>query len=300
MIVLAVLLVGVITAVALASVEASADGPLDVPDHWLLRHTPRPLRGVVARLDRRVRGGATIAVGLLVVFAVGLVLAALLELIDDGPVQDLDDAVAEWAIRNATDGSTAVLEFFTDFGGTEYLLALMAVVGAVVGYRRRSWGPIAYLATVGFGISLLNNGLKWIIERDRPAVLVDPLSNYAGSSFPSGHTAAAAACWAGIAVVLAVGASRRVRWMLAVAAVFIAVTVAATRVLLVVHWLSDVVAGLFVGWMWAFVATLAFGGRWLELGRSSVPPEPAESRHDDEAPLDERTIDAAVTERASQ
>ena len=36
--------------------------------------------------------------------------------------------------------------------------------------------------------------------------------------------------------------------------------------LLDLHWLSDVVAGLAVGWAWFAVCSIAFGGRLLRFG----------------------------------
>ena len=50
----------------------------------------------------------------------------------------------------------------------------------------------------------------------------------------------------------------------------IAVAVASSRVLLDVHWLSDVVAGLMLGWAWFALCAIAFGGRRLHFA------EPAE------------------------
>jgi undecaprenyl-diphosphatase len=46
----------------------------------------------------------------------------------------------------------------------------------------------------------------------------------------------------------------------------IAVGVAASRVLLDVHWLTDVIAGLALGWAWFAVCSIAFGGRILRFG----------------------------------
>ena len=46
-------------------------------------------------------------------------------------------------------------------------------------------------------------------------------------------------------------------------AVSIAVAVAASRVLLDYHWLSDVVGGLALGWGWFALCAVVFGGRLL-------------------------------------
>jgi undecaprenyl-diphosphatase len=51
--------------------------------------------------------------------------------------------------------------------------------------------------------------------------------------------------------------------MLAAAAVAIAVAVALSRVLLDLHWISDVVGGLFLGWAWFALCSVVFGGRLL-------------------------------------
>jgi undecaprenyl-diphosphatase len=66
--------------------------------------------------------------------------------------------------------------------------------------------------------------------------------------------------------------------MLAGAAGGIAVAVASSRVLLDVHWVSDVVAGLFLGWAWFALCAIAFGGRRLRFGEpmeqpAAPPPE---------------------------
>src|SRR2546423_14928925 len=56
------------------------------------------------------------------------------------------------------------------------------------------------------------------------------------------------------------------RRVLAGVAVAVAVAVAVCRVLLDVHWVSDVVAGLALGWAWFAVCAIAFGGRLLRFG----------------------------------
>jgi undecaprenyl-diphosphatase len=69
------------------------------------------------------------------------------------------------------------------------------------------------------------------------------------------------------ATVLGRRRSPRVKALLAGAAAAIAVAVATSRVLLGVHWFTDVLAGLALGWAWFAVSSIAFGGRVLEFGR---------------------------------
>ncbi len=77
---------------------------------------------------------------------------------------------------------------------------------------------------------------------------MNPTAHLLGPSFPSGHTATAAAFWAAAALLLGRGRSQRAHALLAGGAVAIAVAVACSRVFLDVHWFSDVLGGLALGW----------------------------------------------------
>ena len=143
------------------------------------------------------------------------------------------------------------------------------VVVCVVEYVRvpNRWIPF-FLLTVVLGEVVLVNSIKDLLHRVRPTF--NPIAETLGPSFPSGHSATAAAFYAAVALVLARRRSPRTRSLLAGAAVAVAIGVAASRVLLGVHWLSDVVAGLAFGWGWFALCAIAFGGRFLSFG------EPAE------------------------
>jgi undecaprenyl-diphosphatase len=254
--------------------------PLDVAEpaaeRWLVEKLlrVRGVRHVVATLDRFVWGGAMVALGLFAVLGGAALVGWLLSTVDsDRGFARFDESAAEWGASHATEASTTTLRWITHFGGTAVLIPVMAVVGLVVAFRHRRhdhprWAVLGFLLTAGVGIVIVNNVLKWLVDRDRPAV--EHLSSAGGSSFPSGHSAAAAACWAAIALVAArrLPAGRR-RWA-AAGAVAIAVAVASSRVLLGVHWLTDVIAGVIVGWTWFFVVALVFGGRLQRFGHPAV------------------------------
>lgn len=276
---LAVLLAGLLAALVLGAVAAlrrpggGAADPADVEpiEHWLLKRVEAhpALHRTLAHADRRVVGGAAVAVGFVIVFVAALVIGWVFDTIDTGRgFARWDQAVADWGSESTTSGGASFMKAVTLLGGTYVLLAVMAVVGLIDFRRRRDAGSLWFLLTVGVGVSAINNGLKLLIMRERPPV--DHLVSAAGSSFPSGHSAAAAACWMAVALVVGRWCPPRVRPILALVAVGIACFVAASRTLLGVHWLTDVVAGLMVGWAWFLIVAVAFGGRFQRFG------EPAE------------------------
>jgi len=257
----------------LASPSRSMSDPLDSTpaDHWLVARAARfpAIRRLLGHVDRRFAGGIAVALCLVAVFFAALFVGWVFSSIDsDRGFAHWDQALAEWGPDHANSATAGVMKAITQLGGSPVLAALMIVVGAIDWSRRRDATSLWFLLTVGVGVSLVNNGLKLLIMRDRPPV--DHLVDAAGSSFPSGHSSAAAACWMAIALIAGRWLPPRVRPWLALVAVGIACTVAASRTLLGVHWLTDVVAGLAVGWTWFFVVAVVFGGRLQRFG------EPAE------------------------
>lgn len=274
-----VLLVGLLAGAALVVLglwRGTARHPDDTIDtaeteHWLIKrveHHPR-LRRALTTMDQRVVGGAAVALAFVVLFGSALVVGAVFDTVDTTRgFARWDQSVSEWGPDHAGTTATEFLRQVTNLGATGYLLILMTVVGVVDWIRRRRVSSLVFLLTVGIGVMLINNGLKLLIMRERPpgAALLRP----AGSSFPSGHSAAAAACWLAIALVVGRWVRPRFRPYISAVAVGIACMVATSRALLGVHWLTDVIAGAIVGWTWFVLVTVLFGGRILRFG------EPAE------------------------
>ncbi len=262
--------------------------PLDTEreERWFVAHAPGPLRRLLSHADRRMVGGAALMLVFLIVFTAATAIGWIFDTIDeDQGFARFDESAAEFGAENASDTSTRVLEAITQLGATGWLLLVMAVIGVIEAWHFRKVAVLGYLAAVGIGVSLINNGLKHIVERERPNEL--RLTSVSGFSFPSGHTAAAAACWAAIALVVARRWSRPGRRAAAVAVLVITLLVAASRVLLGVHWLTDVIAGALTGWTWFILVTLIFGGRILRFG------EPAERVADGTStptPVDRREL----------
>ena len=172
---------------------------------------------------------------------------------------------AQWSARNATPFSTEGLKLVSWCGGYPALVALSCVVAANEYRRKLGRSVIPMLTMVVGGQVALTNLIKFTVDRARPDLL--QLTGFAGTSFPSGHAAAAAASYAVFALILGRRQSPNVKAILGGCAVAIAVAVASTRVLLGVHWFTDVIAGLLIGWAWFMMLSIAFGGRVIRFGR---------------------------------
>jgi membrane-associated phospholipid phosphatase len=261
------------TLIALASLRypTPAAKPTDMADRTaeqveveMERH-PWLLRLVGERLDPATATGLALTLALGLAIIGGLVIGALAYLTrSSAALVDLDNDVGQWGVDNATSWSTDALQLVTELGGTSVVVAVLIVV-AVVEYLRipNRWVPV-FLVTVVVGEIVLVNTIKELLDRVRPTF--NPIAETLGPSFPSGHSASAAAFWAAVALVLARRRSARTRALLAGGAVAIAVGVACSRVLLGVHWMSDVMGGLAFGWAWFGICAIAFGGRFLVLG----------------------------------
>ena len=234
-----------------------------------LGHHSRLRRTITSRLNPEIATGLALTIALGVVAVGGFVIGALAYLVrTKSRLVDLDASVAQWGADHVGPVSERWLTVITQLGATWFVVGLAFVV-AVVSYRRRPnrWIP-AFFLTVLVGQWLLTNGIKELLDRVRPTL--DPITETLGPSFPSGHTTAAAAFYAAAALVLGRGVGKHGRALLAGAAVGVAVAVACTRVLLDVHWLTDTVAGLFLGWAWFAICCVAFGGRrFLRFGAAA-------------------------------
>lgn len=133
--------------------------------------------------------------------------------------------------------------------GSASVLAIAAVIVAAVGLAARR-GPIRSVApAVALGAaSLASEATKALVDRTRPP-LVWQLVTAPGHSFPSGHATNATAFVLVSALALPRGSGRgscrRVAVLLGAATII--GLVGASRVVLGVHWPTDVVAGWILG-----------------------------------------------------
>jgi membrane-associated phospholipid phosphatase len=231
------------------------------------------------RFDPAEATGLALTVALGLIFLAALAFGQLADMVTSHTgLYRLDAGAADWGARHATPLSTAVLGAFTWLGSTLVVIALALAAGLYEWYRRRRWTVLAFMLAVILGQNLIANGVKLLLHRERPPV--PHLAGSSGWSFPSGHSASAAATYAALALLAGRGRRWPVKAWLGTAAAGVAALVAASRVLLGVHWLTDVIAGVALGLGWFVVCSIAFGGSVLRFGATAEQAKAVAARDD--------------------
>lgn len=146
-----------------------------------------------------------------------------------------------WLVTRAGDGETRVI---------------FALFVGVVLWRAGRGGRALWLwLSVGSGL-LLVALVKVLIDRPRPD-LVAHLDTVSNASYPSGHMAGATILGVSLLLLLP-------RWPVRLALLIYIALVGFSRVVMGVHWPSDVIGGLFVGvcWVLALYGLVGTVERW--------------------------------------
>ncbi len=172
------------------------------------------------------------------------------------PLAAVDREVAEWVASSIPAWAEWVARPPSWLGGWIGMVAL-AIIVLVVLWRERSWIDLAFFAAALVGSQIVVAVLKAWFDRPRPhhgGAVVLPSSG----SFPSGHATAGVASLGAAAVLAAERLpSRRARASLWAVVVVVGLTIGLSRIVLNVHYVSDVLAGWCLGLAWLAVCLLA-------------------------------------------
>jgi len=192
---------------------------------------------------RRSRVMAALIVGGVAVF--GLIAA---NVVTESRLVVFDKTLAETLAEQASPAWLRFLSVLTVAGDRDLLLGLGTLVLAVLLWRRR-WRDAALWLAGTLGAAGLNVLLKSAFQRVRPEHL-HGFTQELGWSFPSGHATGAMAVYGMLAYLLAGRAPPAWRQAMAMLAAGLIASVGYSRVMLQVHYLSDVIAAFAVTAAW--------------------------------------------------
>lgn len=162
----------------------------------------------------------------------------------------LDRSVYEALYAGHRPALLALARFFTALGEPTVLIAACIACTLWLWYagRARLGLVLLLVAMIGRGLSEVQ---KYWIARARPD-LEPHLVVVKTSSFPSGHAASSMIFY--LALALALTAHLRWHRAAASAAVLLSLLIGTSRVMLGVHWPSDVIGGWTFGMLWVLLA----------------------------------------------
>jgi undecaprenyl-diphosphatase len=213
-------------------------------------------------------GGPTPLLVALLIAALVVYAAVAADVVNAGRLSEVDVDVAIRVARSMPTWAEWLARPFTWLGG---FLMVTAVVAAAVTWllSRGARGEAALLTTAAIGIQLIVVVSKKGYERPRPDV-GSAIALPSSFSFPSGHAATGIAVFGLLGLMAAAYAHTRRASMIAVVGGFaLGTLIGASRVVLDVHYLSDVVAGACLGLAWLVTCLLV--GRWLHARRARPP-----------------------------
>lgn len=188
-----------------------------------------------------------------------LILLWLTALLCGGASLPLDTTVLDWLHPENRDGAVDLAWAISWLGDGAVLIPIAAVSAVFLMARRRGGDALALIAATA-SVRLLVTVQKDWFGHARPGVL--HWTPESSSGFPSGHAANSFITWVALAMLF--GGSRRA----VAAAVMLSALVGVSRIVLGVHWPTDVIGGWALG---ALAALILWRGR-IRLARPAPAP----------------------------
>jgi membrane-associated phospholipid phosphatase len=180
---------------------------------------------------------AIAGVGLYVFLALLMVVSG-----DPGPTT-FDDRIYDLARDLRLDIGVDAAKIVTVFGSLPFVSGLVALSAVVLGFKRRPVELVALVVAM-LAIYVAVHVTKGAVDRPRPP---HPLTDTVYSSFPSGHAAYSTAYVAMTVIASRVLGGIFSRATAVIIAVALAAAIGGSRIVLQVHWASDVYAGWGLG-----------------------------------------------------
>ena len=213
--------------------------------------------------------GWYLVVGVILSFVLLSAFSGVAELLHESRnLRDFDQLLAQSYRTHSTLFEVAFFRTITDLAGRGALYGVGVAVGLFLLVRKEFSLLVVWVSGL-IGNGMINAGLKAVFHRARPT-LQDPFLVEQNFSFPSGHAMSVIVIYGLVAYIFARVFSPTMARLAVTFTIVSAVAVGMSRLVLGVHYLSDVVGGWLIGFAWlAIVLTGAeFIRRFRAIGRA--------------------------------
>lgn len=192
---------------------------------------------------------------LLILGALGVFADLAEDVITTDHITVVDQQWAQWLHVHGTPGMIRFMLAVSTIHNMRAITLYTVLLGSYLLWKHQRGWLICMLLVIPGGMAI-NTFAKHLIERPRP-LFDDPIVTLSTFSFPSGHVAASTLFYGFAAVWLISGTHRLHRKLpIAAAALLMVTLVAASRMYLGAHFLSDVLAAFFECIAWLGICVL--------------------------------------------
>lgn len=174
--------------------------------------------------------------------------AALLILVWNGETANVDIALRTWALGINTPYLVSIWETFSLMGSLAVLSGLTVVSVGILAARHK-WQAVKLIVLAMAGAVLLNNSIKWLVQRPRPEEIYAQTMP-SSFSFPSGHALHSFTFYVVLATIIGRYSTGKTKFSVWFAAIIAVALIGASRIFLGVHYGSDVLGGYLIAAYW--------------------------------------------------
>lgn len=209
-----------------------------------------------------------------IVVGLSLTIAALARIDGGSVLLVVDEPIQEWTESRRTEQWGEFFRVLSRLGSNLVVFSVFAVLCLWTATRCRVlavWLAVAVLAR-----SPLEWLIKELVDRERPDLT--RLIPGTGPSHPSGHVLAAVALYGLLPPLMALITNRKwVWWITSALSGVLIVGISLSRIYLGVHWFSDIIQGLLLGWLYLTALEALFNHHHTDEGchlTQRAPPQP--------------------------
>ncbi len=227
---------------------------------WEKKH-PKLFRFIVLRFDPQHFRGLPLTSLVLGILLNAFILSSVAEeLIEFSRLAKIDQDLSYYLFTHRNEQVAQVVYFFTRMGSAPTVASVMLVFASVMIWKRRFHALIALIAALTASTLTAFVG-KWYYHFPRPKGLA--WYEEFSFSFPSGHATVAMAFYGFLFYLLLMYLSS-VKWrsFVFILAILFILGMGFSRIYLGVHYLSDVIGGFAIGFVWLIFSMALLS--WLD------------------------------------
>ncbi len=170
-------------------------------------------------------------------------------------IQAFDAYVYSIVSKIISEKMTTFMKFITFLASQQFLGIISVLIFLSIFTKKQKYSFYAAMSIINISLSsIINVGLKWLIDRNRPDIL--KLVEVTGLSFPSGHSMASISFYGFIIYLCSRFCKGKYKNLIIFPLAILIVLIGFSRIYLGVHYSSDVLGGFSLGVFWLGVFTL--------------------------------------------